>query len=299
VTASYLTDTAVPKALTISGQVAEGLYQGKIPDNQWVTEVLHVQNVAWANMQTVIADYAIGPHARYPGGDDGLVTKPMTQGQKSLCGMQKMRKSGGFVYSSPSRSPHPAPFSSFTERDADSHDRNINIFGLSFIFTLSTFFVLLDLALLRFLIFLSRFRRALSPRIERWIQDGVLQLQRRAYEAQDLGSWTRVDKDVPRTELGEMLPDLSPCSNPKSARPSLIGTDTSPETTWQSETSSQSQGSGIGPHSSEDNHSDVIDGCSDFGSGPNREDTLVAHGEEPPTEQRTKCTETRSSDCMV
>ena len=39
--------------------------------------------------------------------------------------------------------------------------------------------------------------RRLGPRLERWIQDGVLQLQRRAYEGDGQGMWQNVEKEVP------------------------------------------------------------------------------------------------------
>lgn len=68
----------------------------------------------------------------------------------------------------------------------------------------------LDITLLKFLVFVSRFRRMrkIGPRLERWIQDGVLQLQRRAYEAQGQGVWVDLDKDVPTTTERETLTDL-------------------------------------------------------------------------------------------
>ena len=86
--------------------------------------------------------------------------------------------------------------------------RNVNVFGLAFIIAVSLFFAILDIALLKFLIFLTSFREALSPRLDRWIQDGVLQLQRRAYEAEGQGTWSHVDQDVPLTEPKEMLTSL-------------------------------------------------------------------------------------------
>lgn len=65
-----------------------------------------------------------------------------------------------------------------------------------------------DLLLLRFLIYLSRTRRYLSPRIDRWIQDGVFQLQRRAYESHGQGTWENLDQPVPTTTTLETLSDL-------------------------------------------------------------------------------------------
>lgn len=74
----------------------------------------------------------------------------------------------------------------------------------------SILFISLDLVILRFLIYLSRFRRirGLGPRIERWTLDGVLQLQRRAFEYSGQGTWKRLDKDVPVTTSRVMLDDL-------------------------------------------------------------------------------------------
>ena len=87
-------------------------------------------------------------------------------------------------------------------------DRNINVFGLSFIVAFSCLVAILDWTILKFLIFLSRFRRALAPRIDRWIQDGVWQLQRRAYEGEGYRQWTNLEADVPLTQAGQTLKDL-------------------------------------------------------------------------------------------
>ena len=104
-------------------------------------------------------------------------------------------------------------FDSFVEfpvayRKLTSVARNINVFGLVFVVTLSSVIVLIDITMLKFLIFLSKFRRALAPRIDRWIQDGALQLQRRAYESQGQGVWTNLSKDVPLTTEKVSLEDL-------------------------------------------------------------------------------------------
>jgi hypothetical protein len=88
------------------------------------------------------------------------------------------------------------------------HLRNINLFGLTFILTFSFLAMLLDTSLLKFLIYLSRFRRALGPRIERWIQDGVWQLQRRAYEGEGQRGWTQLEEEIPLTEKGRLMKDL-------------------------------------------------------------------------------------------
>ena len=94
--------------------------------------------------------------------------------------------------------------------------RNINFFALVFVITISCFVVVLDITLLKFLIFVSKFRRltGLSGRLSRWTQDGVLQLQRRAYAAQGKGKWKNLDEDVPLTVSKELLEDLPVASEP-------------------------------------------------------------------------------------
>jgi hypothetical protein len=92
--------------------------------------------------------------------------------------------------------------------------RNINVFGLAFVIATSLFFAIIDIVLLKFLIYLSSFRKALSPRVERWIQDGVLQLQRRAYEAHKEGTWSELSREVPMTAAKELLTDLPLASLP-------------------------------------------------------------------------------------
>jgi hypothetical protein len=56
---------------------------------------------------------------------------------------------------------------------------------------------IIDITFLKFLIFLSKFRAALAPRIDRWILDGVWQLQRRAYETQNHHNWSGVEGEIP------------------------------------------------------------------------------------------------------
>ncbi len=73
------------------------------------------------------------------------------------------------------------------------------MFGLSFIIAFSCLVALLDIFILKFMIYLSRFRATLGPRIDRWIQDGVWQLQRRAYEGEGYRGWTDLEADIPLT----------------------------------------------------------------------------------------------------
>ena len=56
-------------------------------------------------------------------------------------------------------------------------------------------------------------KRALAPRIDSWIQDGVFQLQRRAYEAHGEGPWERCSHEVPVT-VGHVLLSTLPVDYP-------------------------------------------------------------------------------------
>lgn len=86
--------------------------------------------------------------------------------------------------------------------------RNIHVFALAFIITFAFTIMFIDITLLRFLIYLSKFRRTLSPRIDRWIQDGIYQLQRRAYEAQGEGVWKSREQEIPLVTDNVNLSDL-------------------------------------------------------------------------------------------
>ena len=163
-----------------------------LPNNQWKIEAVHQDSFVWAVIQILLTDYAIGAGA-YDPAPHKAVEVPNTPAQKALCSSIRMRKPGGFA--------------------------NINVLGLSLVLTLSCFFMILDLFLLRFLVYLSRFRRALAPRIDRWIQDGVFQLQRRAYQAHGQGTWERLDHPTPVTVYLEELDDLPTDSNSETMAP--------------------------------------------------------------------------------
>ena len=87
-------------------------------------------------------------------------------------------------------------------------NRNINVFGLVFTITVSCVIDLVDLILIRILTMLRELKKMSSARIDRWIQDGVFQLQRRAYEAQGEGSWKRLTTDNPVTVKNTKFKDL-------------------------------------------------------------------------------------------
>lgn len=110
---------------------------------------------------------------------------------------------------------------------------NINVFGLAFILSFSIFLAILEITLLKFLVFLTRFRRSIGPRIDRWIQDGIWQLQRRAYEGEGHRNWTDLEADIPLMEKGQKLKDLPimwlPGKSPAMMQTNTFGSQTSVE----------------------------------------------------------------------
>jgi hypothetical protein len=90
---------------------------------------------------------------------------------------------------------------------------------MAFVIGMALFFTMVDIVVLRFFVYHSKFRQALSPRIERWIQDDVLQLQRRAYEAHKEGTWSKLSSEVPLTKANELLAELPLDSVPSANSP--------------------------------------------------------------------------------
>lgn len=82
--------------------------------------------------------------------------------------------------------------------------------------------MILDLILLKSLPHMPFFRRKLAPRIDRWIQDSVFQLQRRAYEAHGRGEWENLNEQIPNTNDMEKLFELPLASVPEPMATSFV-----------------------------------------------------------------------------
>ncbi|PSN62993.1 hypothetical protein BS50DRAFT_591218 [Corynespora cassiicola Philippines] len=177
---SYMFDMSRAKDTLAGKSLRNDKVVSSLPDNQWILELERWNKQTWAAFQIAVTDHAIGPTLRDTGTD--AYDPPKSEGGKQLCRVQKMGKTGGVA--------------------------NISVFGLAFIITFSCLIVLLDFFVLKFLIYLSQFRRALAPRIDRWIQDGIWQLQRRAYEGEGHRCWTDLEMEIPLTTEGKELKDL-------------------------------------------------------------------------------------------
>jgi hypothetical protein len=89
-----VTSSKVAKLKMHSLDVVESL-----PNDFWKQEVLGWEQESMASMQIAMTLYATGAPGSDAEGqtDDNWWIKPESQGQKTLCSAQKMRKSGGFV----------------------------------------------------------------------------------------------------------------------------------------------------------------------------------------------------------
>ncbi|KAF2829434.1 hypothetical protein CC86DRAFT_454045 [Ophiobolus disseminans] len=179
--------------LNAASTLNRGIRQG-LPDDQWKIEAREQESRVWAVLQILLADYAIGAQVTEPNAH-GYVNPLSTAAEKGLCHAMRMKKSGGFA--------------------------NINVIGLALILALSSFFIIADLVVLRSLLYIPQLRRRLAPRIDRWVQDGVLQLQRRAYEAHMVGTWQDIELPIPTTVTLEKLPELPITSRPEYSKSDL------------------------------------------------------------------------------
>lgn len=71
-------------------------YIDNLPSDQWVREILKWENLIWTSRKVLVSDYAIGYSARVDTIQD-FIRKDLRPGERQLCGMQRMRKTGGFV----------------------------------------------------------------------------------------------------------------------------------------------------------------------------------------------------------
>jgi hypothetical protein len=92
---------------------------------------------------------------------------------------------------------------------------NINVFGISFLMAFTLTISIFNLTFQRCYLFVKRKQEKLTPRLDRWVQDGVFQWQRRAFEANTQTTWIRLEKEIPVTSEKEHITELH-SSSPQS-----------------------------------------------------------------------------------
>ncbi|KAF7192392.1 hypothetical protein HII31_06424 [Pseudocercospora fuligena] len=141
-----------------------------VPGDQWKLDVKTMETYVRAQLQTMLAKQATGFE-----GARCMTYPPTTEAERLSCRNRKVVKQGGFA--------------------------NINVFGLAFTLVMFGVLTTLDFGVLRFFLLLEKPSTSRRSRIRHWIQDGVFQLQRAAYEAWEKDIvWTRQGKEIPTTQ---------------------------------------------------------------------------------------------------
>lgn len=93
---AYVFDIVSSPSVDASSRIDQEGFIKFFPNEQWITEIISLESQVWASLQVAIADYFMGAKSRDPFAEkySRLVT---SEGEGKLCGMLKMRRSGGFV----------------------------------------------------------------------------------------------------------------------------------------------------------------------------------------------------------
>ncbi|KAI9784416.1 MAG: hypothetical protein M1816_000840 [Peltula sp. TS41687] len=164
-----------------------------LPRNHWQVEVEDWHGTVFAAIQRFMVEHTIGP-------DDAAwlkyLQKPNTTAELAMCHTQKVRVGSNFS--------------------------NINVFGLAFIIALGGLIILTNLVLRNVIVrLLARRPNCQSGMAVPWLQDGLLQVQRIAYQACGEGTWEGLGDTVPVTKRGELLRNLWDLSESSSSQGSL------------------------------------------------------------------------------
>jgi hypothetical protein len=147
-----------------------------LPNNQWILEAENWFAIMMANIQQLVADTATSA----PGIDPQYALNIADQnvGMHQYCGNQIIRQDN---------------FSNFS------------VLGISVIFVVGSIVICVSLVLENVVSYLQiRFQRGLYHQV-RWQLDSTLQLQRKAFEGADMGTWSGGAGEVPVTAKGEKL----------------------------------------------------------------------------------------------
>lgn len=167
--------TSVPMQVTKNAPS----FQLGIPPYQWKLEMFTWFNFLLAVTQSAITHLAAGPGIVRP--DFDQLAEPLSL--PSICHGQRMGAPDGYS--------------------------NINVLGFIIVVVLSAAVIITNLTLVPVLTFLHRYDVRLFPFIGLWIQDGMLQVQRKAYEGINYTGWSSKSSDVPTMESNALLLALS------------------------------------------------------------------------------------------
>jgi hypothetical protein len=169
---SYLGATALE-----AQQVASLGVQLNLPVVQWANEVASWFALGLARLQQAPINYAAGS----PG--TSINDTYIIPGDPNLCSNLKARSTSETV--------------------------SFSVLGISVIVAVCIILILVSLVLDKVMGFIQNCWNRDGYRRRQWLLDGKLQLQRLAYENARIGTWIKVDDDIPVTILGDLfgMPD--------------------------------------------------------------------------------------------
>ena len=180
-----------------------GSVQGFLPSNQWILEVESWNQILLANFQRVALEYATGP-------SDPVVlpmlVPPNGSYQEQLCHNQRARS---------------------------SQAQNFSVLAIGIIIGLGLLITCVDLGLHRLTSYIQHEKDLKDYRRLVWKSDGLLQLQRMAYEEAGFGTWERCTKVAPVTAQGQTLAllDVNDPEHPRLRKASVVPMQTVQPTT--------------------------------------------------------------------
>lgn len=144
-------------------------FQLGVPHYQWKLEMFAWLNYLLAISQSSITHLAAGPGIVRSDFDALLPAKPLEEAD--LCHSQRMGAPDGYS--------------------------NINFVGFILVIGVSTVVMVANLTLVPVLKYLHRLNPRYFPRVKFWVEDGMLQVQRKAYEAVGYSDWSGTGSSVP------------------------------------------------------------------------------------------------------
>ncbi|PMD41895.1 hypothetical protein L207DRAFT_458517 [Hyaloscypha variabilis F] len=165
-------------------QLASQGIQLNLPSNQWAIEVTSWFTFGLARLQQAPINYAAGS----PG--TSIYGTYIIPGDPNLCTNQKARST--------------------------SETASFSVLGTSVVTAVCIVLILVSLVLDQVMNFIQERWNRGGYRHRQWLLDGKLQLQRLAYENARIGTWIKVEDNIPVTTLGDLfgMPDESDRGDP-------------------------------------------------------------------------------------
>ena len=174
-------------SVLLAGNSKWGSVQGPLPSNQWILEVESWNQILLANFQRIALEYATGP-------SDPVVLQmlvpPNGSYEKQLCHNQRARS-----------------------RQA----QNFSVLAIGIIMSLGLLITCVDIGLHRITSYIQHKKNPNEYYRLVWKSDGLLQVQRMAYEEAGFGMWERCTKATPVTAQNQVLATLD-VDNPEHPR---------------------------------------------------------------------------------